>query len=197
MQTVGGHASRPGDFKYKDLNNDGLVNEKDMAPIGYTNLPEYTYGAAFSITYQDLDVSFLFQGVSNVGRYLNGSGIWSGAGFTNYSAWHLDSWSEEKASNGETIRYPRLTTQVSPNEVVNDFFYVNASYVRLRNVEIGYTFPLNWVKSVGLRKARVYANGQNLYTWDRLPYKGVDPEQLSSYAYPIQRVFNFGLNVTF
>lgn len=197
VQTVGGHASRPGDFKYKDLNNDGLVNEKDMAPIGYTSLPEYTYGAAFSVTYQDLDISFLFQGVSNVGRYLNGSGIWAGAGFTNYTDWHRDSWTAEKAQNGETIRYPRLTTQVSPNEVLNDFFYVNASYVRLRNVEIGYTFPMSWAKTVGLRKARVYANGQNLFTWDRMPFKGVDPEQLSAYAYPIQRVFNFGLNVTF
>jgi TonB-linked SusC/RagA family outer membrane protein len=197
VQAVGGHASRPGDFKYKDLNNDGIVNEKDMAPIGYTTLPEYTYGAAFNVNYKNLDVSFLFQGVSHVGRYLNGSGIWSGAGFTNYSDWHLNSWTADKAKNGDPIKYPRLTTQVSPNEILNDFFYVNSSYVRLRNVEIGYTFPAKWTNSVGIKRLRVYANGQNLYTWDKLPFKGIDPEQLSAYDYPIQRLFNFGLNVTF
>ncbi len=197
VQQVGGHNSRPGDFKYVDQNKDGIVDAKDMAPIGYTAVPEYTYGAAFSINQKQWDVSVLFQGVVNVGRYLNGSGIWSGAGFTNYSDWHLHSWTPERAASGEKILYPRLTTQVSPDEILNNFFYVNASYLRLRNVELGYTFPHSWVSRIGVQKVRIYANGQNLYTWSKLPVGGIDPELQTAYTYPIQRIFNFGVNVTF
>lgn len=197
VQSVGGHAARPGDFKYVDLNKDGIIDERDKAPIGYTAVPEYTYGLAFGASQKQWDISVLFQGVANVGRLLNGAGIWAGAGYTNYSDWHNYSWTPERAAKGEVIRYPRLTTQVSPDEQTNNFFYVNSSYVRLRNIEIGYTFTRTLVNKIGVNKVRVYLNGQNLYTWDKLPFKGIDPEQLTSYTYPIQRIFNAGVNVTF
>lgn len=197
QQVVGGHESRPGNFKYKDLNNDGIVNELDMAPIGYTALPEYTFGAAFNVNYKQWDVSVLFQGVANVGRVMGDNGMWAGAGFSNYSDWHRYSWTAERAANGETIKYPRLTTQSSPDERLNDFFYVDGSYLRLRNVEVGYTFPVRLVTQMGIKRVRLYANGLNLFTWDRLPFDGIDPELTSAYAYPIQRLFNFGVNVAF
>lgn len=197
QQVVGGHTSRPGNFKYKDINNDGVVNELDMAPLKNTAIPENTFGAAFNVNYKQWDLSILFQGVSKVGRMIGDSGMWAGAGFTNYSDWHRYSWTPERAASGETIKYPRLTTQVSPDERLNDFFYVDGSYIRLRNVELGFTFPVKTVNRMGVKRVRVYANGLNLYTWDKLPFEGVDPELTSAYAYPIQRLFNFGVNVVF
>lgn len=198
IQEVGGHESRPGDFKYKDLNNDGVINERDMAPIGYSGIPEYTFGAAFSINYKGFDLSGLFQGVTNVNRHFGGRGNYATNGdVKNYVDRHLQSWTPERAANGDPINYPRLTTQVSPNENSNSFFIVDASYIRLKNVELGYTLPTNLVKKIGAKRVRVYTNGLNLVTWDRLPAKDFDPEISSWEAYPITRIFNLGLNVTF
>jgi TonB-linked SusC/RagA family outer membrane protein len=196
-QEVGGHESRPGDFKYKDLNNDGVVNERDMAPIGYSGIPEYTFGGAFNIMYKGFDLSGLFQGVTNVNRHYGGRGNYASNDVKNYVERHLQSWTPERAANGEPISYPRLTTQVSPNENANSFFIVDASYLRLKNVELGYTLPTSMVKKIGAQRVRVYTNGLNLVTWDRLPAKDFDPEISGWEAYPITRIFNLGLNVTF
>ncbi len=198
VQEVGGHESRPGDFKYKDLNNDGVINERDMAPVGYSGIPEYTFGAAFNVMYKGFDISGLFQGVTHVNRSFGGRGNYASNGdVKNYMGRHLDAWTEERAAAGETIRYPRLTTQVSPNENSNSFFIVDASYIRLKNVELGYTLPTELVKKIGAKRVRIYTNGLNLVTWDRLPTKDFDPEISSWEAYPITRVYNLGLNVTF
>ncbi|MET6996508.1 SusC/RagA family TonB-linked outer membrane protein [Chitinophaga defluvii] len=194
VQNVGGHESRPGDFKYKDLNNDGVINERDIAPIGYSNVPEYQYGAAFNLTYKGLDFSVLFQGISNVSNYYSDQGVF---GDKNYVARHLESWTAERAASGMPINYPRLSTQANPNERPNSFFILNASYLRLKNMEIGYTFPARWSKAIGAKRLRIYANGLNLLTWDKLPTKEFDPELTNSRVYPITRLYNWGVNFTF
>lgn len=197
VQNVGGHASRPGDFKYKDLNGDNVVDVRDQAPIGFGNVPQYTFGAAFSVTLKNLDASALLQGAMNMGRYFSGRGSFATAGVKNYLERHKSSWTEERAANGEEILYPRLTTQTNPNEIPNSFFIVDASYIRLKNVEIGYTLPLGLSKKVGASRARIYANGLNLLTFDKMPTEEYDPEVLNWAAYPILRIYNVGLNVTF
>lgn len=194
VQVVGGHESRPGDFKYKDLNGDGVVNEKDRAPIGYSNVPEYTFGAAFNVNYKNFDLSFLFHGISNVYNFYEGRGTFAEE---NFVARHLKSWTPERAASGETIEYPRLTAQVSPNEIANSFFIIDASYLRLKNVELGYTLPAHLSERLGAKQARIYANGLNLITWDRLPTNDFDPELVDKYSYPVLRVVNIGVNVTF
>lgn len=194
-QVVGGHASRPGDFKYKDLNNDGVVNEKDRAPIGYSNVPQYTFGAAFNVTYKGFDVSLLLQGITGVSNFYQSRGIFES--FGNYVSRHLESWTPERVSSGEPINYPRLTTQASPNNIANSFFIVDASYIRLRNTEIGYTLPGSVARRIGAKRVRLYSNGLNLLTFDGLPTKDIDPELTDGLAYPINRLFNFGVNVTF
>jgi len=194
VQNVGGHESRPGDFKYKDLNNDGVINERDIAPIGYSSVPEYQYGAAFSLTYKGLDFSVLFQGISNVSNYYSDQGVF---GDKNYVARHLESWTAERAASGMPISYPRLSTQANPNERPNSFFILNASYLRLKNMEIGYTFPSRWSEAIGAKRLRIYANGLNLITWDKLPTKEFDPELTNSRVYPITRLYNWGVNFTF
>lgn len=197
VQTVGGHESRPGDFKYKDLNGDKVINERDIAPIGYSNIPEYQYGAAFNINYKQFDFSILFQGVSNLSNYYSEQGVFATNGVTNYVERHLSSWTPEKASNGEEILYPRLTTQSNPNEIRNSFFIINAGYLRLKNIEIGYTLPIKISSKISSKRIRIYANGLNLVTWDKLPTKDFDPELTNSRVYPIVRVFNCGINVAF
>jgi len=198
IQNVGGHASRPGDFKYKDLNNDGLVDAKDYAPIGYSNIPENQFGGALNITYKNFDFSALIQGVSNVYQYFDQTyGTFEGF---NYVKRHTESWTPERAASGATISYPRITTQASPNNLPNTFFIVDASYIRLKNVEIGYSLPRKLSKKIGSKEVRLYANGLNLFTWDKLPTKDFDPEvggSRGNLAYPQLRIYNIGVNVKF
>lgn len=201
VQQVTGHESRPGNFKYRDLNDDGIVNEKDIAPIGYPTIPRYTFGAAFSVTFKNIDLSVLFQGIAAVNNYYQGRTTF--AIYGNYLNRHLDSWTEERVQNGNPILYPRLTTQRSPDELNNTFFNINASYIRLKNTEIGYAFSEKLSKKIGAKQVRIYMNGFNLLTWDKLPTKDVDPEQSSflsgagENSYPITRMYNFGVSIKF
>ena len=193
-QLVGGRPTLPGDFKYRNLNGDNVIDDRDIAPIGYSAVPEYTYGGALNVSYKSFDVSVLFQGVSNVTNFFANRGTFPGQ---NYFARHLNSWTAEKVANGEPIDYPRLTTDPSPNEIRNSFFVIDASYLRLKNVEVGYTLPTKFTAKFGSKQVRLYANGLNLHTWDNLPTNEFDPELNDELAYPVVRVINFGLNVTF
>lgn len=187
---------RPGDFKYKDVNGDGVINDKDLAPIGYPTVPQYTFGASFSIRYKDFDISLLFQGVAHVSKYMAGWGMMEG---NNYFKNMLSAWTLARYQAGLPINYPALSlgeNDVS-NGVQNTFFTQNASYIRLKNFEVGYTFPVPWDKRIGAKTIRIYANALNPITWDKMLTKAFDPEQSSNYSYPIVRVFNFGANIIF
>lgn len=194
IQNVGGHPSRPGDFRYKDLNADGVIDLRDRAPILYSSIPEYTFGAALHLSYKLLDLSVLFQGVTNVSNYYMYRGTNS---VSNYVQRHLESWTEERFAAGLPISYPRLTTQANPNEIENDFFINDASYLRLKNLELGFSLPDQVLDMVGIKGARLYFNGLNLITWDRLPTKNFDPELVGDLSYPNVRIYNLGVNVRF
>lgn len=198
-QIVGGHETKPGDFKYKDLNKDGVVDIKDYAPIGYSRVPEYQFGLSYNINYKNFDFSFLIQGITNVSQYYTGQGVFSSNGVRNFVERHLKSWTEDRYTAGAEIDYPRLTSLdgANPNENANSFFIIDASYLRLKNVEIGYTLPINISSKIFSKNIRFYANGLNILTWDRLPFKEIDPEQSTGSSYPNVRIFNFGVNLTF
>ncbi|WP_352422858.1 TonB-dependent receptor [Proteiniphilum sp.] len=194
IQNVGGRPTKPGDFRYKDANKDGVIDERDRVPYGYSSVPEYTFASAFSIQYKSWDLSLLFQGVTNVSNFYADRGTHSKFFFVER---HLESWTKERAENGHRISYPRLTGESSPNEILNSFFLEDASYIRLKNAELGYTLPKRMVKNIGPESIRVYFNGFNLYTWDRLSTKNFDPEIPDSFTYPNTRLFNFGINIIF
>ncbi|MHB1179456.1 MAG: SusC/RagA family TonB-linked outer membrane protein, partial [Daejeonella sp.] len=194
VQNVPGHGSRPGDFKYRDQNKDGFINERDQVPIGYSAVPEYTYGAAFGVTYKGLDISVLIQGIKNVTNFYSNDGVFETLNFVER---HKQSWTPDRVASGAAINYPRLTGQTSPNNIQNSFFLMDGSYLRLKNMEIGYTIPGSWSKKIGSNRIRFYANGFNLLTWDKLPTKDFDPEVLSANAYPLTRLHNFGVNIVF
>lgn len=200
-QNVGGHVSRPGDLKFKNLNGDDVIDAKDVAPIGKSSIPEYTFGASFGVTYKNFDVSLLFQGVAGVSTFL---GNWSNTYFfstNNYYDIHLNSWTPERAKNNERITFPRLTTQSNPNQNVNSFTVKDASYLRLKNMEIGYTLDSRLSSKIGSNRTRIFLNGFNLLTWDYLPTKNFDPEYshnvYGGFPTPILRLYNLGINITF
>ena len=189
-----GKAFRPGDFKYADLNGDGIINNKDVMPLGYSNVPKLSWGWATSINYKIFDISFLLQGVSKVSGVIGGDGPWEWYDFRKY---HQQAWTPERAASGAEILYPALSLNVSASNTTNSFFIQDRSFIRLKNVEVGISLPAGWLAKVRARQVRLYMNGLNLFTWDKQKIKDWDPELLSNTTYPVLKIINFGLNVTF
>ncbi|GAB3427369.1 TonB-dependent receptor [Niabella aquatica] len=191
-----GYTVRPGDFKYVDSNGDGIINEKDMVPIGYSGVvPEYTFGSAFSINYKNLDFSFLLQGVRNISAPLSMSGV---SGISDFREVHKNAWTEDRAATGQEILFPRLSLGGSSSiRDFNDFFIENRSFIRLKNAEIGFRLPKTWFDRIKAQEVRIYLNGMNLFTWDKMRTKDFDPEVTNSLSYPVYRLYNAGVNITF
>jgi len=188
---------RPGDLKYIDQNNDQIIDEKDIVPIGASIIPQYTFGAAFSVRFKTFDFSFLLQGMAKVDKFYGG-----GIGISEYADAlnvffdiHRNAWTPERQANGSKITYPALANGLNTNSYRNDYFTWDASFIRLKNFEIGYFIPSS--KKWGVQNFRVYVNAQNPITWDRLKTKSVDPEVNDTGSYPMQRIFNLGVNIVF
>ena len=190
-----GTQPRPGDLKFVDVNDDNKIDDKDMVPIGYSDVPKYTWGTALSITYKWFDISALFQGSFKVSAIVDGTGPWEWYDFRKF---HQKAWTKERAEAGQEILFPALATQQSASEVrSNDFFIMDRSFVRLKNLEIGFTFPQAWSRVINAKKIRIYANGYNLITWDNMRFGDWDPEVLKNTTYPVLKVLNIGANITF
>lgn len=186
----------PGDFIYKDLNGDGVINDRDKAPIGYSSmLPRINYGVTLNASWKGFDASVMLQGVAKYSKTYAGTGIFESNG--NFYKMHMGRWTEERYQDHEAITYPRLSSSGGPSLQANDFFIMDASYLRLKNVEIGYTFNPRVCKFIGASNLRVYVSGNNVLTWSHLKTKSFDPEQSSTLAYPTMRTYNLGLNITF
>ena len=189
---------RPGDFVYKDLNGDKVIDQRDEVAIGYGNIPRINYSAMFNVSYKGFDLSLMFQGVSKFSTYYQNWGVFeSNAQSGSYFEIHKKAWTEQRYKEGLEITYPALSASTSYSHKANDFFIIDRSYLRLKNFEIGYTFPKSWVKKIWMQDARIYINGQNLLTWDKLPFEHFDPEQSGATTIPINRVINLGVNVKF
>ena len=193
---VGG-TPRLGDFKYVDVTGDGIVNDRDEVPIGDPSIPRVTYGFSGAVNYKDFDFSFLFAGVDQTHRNTNGWGVseFGLVGF--YSGWHKQAWTAERYANGEEILYPALGVSNGTSHYANSVFIMDRSFLRLKSVELGYNLPKTILDPIGVSRVRLYVNGNNLLTFHKMPIETVDPEQPSVLSYPITKMFNFGLNVTF
>lgn len=185
----------PGDAKFADLNGDGIIDdEHDRTFIG-SNIPKLTYGLTLSGSYKGFDLSILTQGVEGVDKYNNLKQIidYDTRPF-NHTTAVLESWHGEGTSN--TI--PRVTMSGNGANRVSSLFVENASYFRIKNIELGYSFGSALEKLKFVKDVRVYVSGQNLYT--KTKYTGLDPESVDAQdygTYPQSRAFLFGVNVKF
>ena len=194
---------QPGDLKYRDINGDGVIDSNDEGPIGYSNFPEVTYGFSLGGDWKGLDFSVLFQGAAHVS--LQYSRMYTRGFGENFAAPRtlLNSWSQERYDAGLPIEYPHLSVgdEVQKHNYQSSTFWTrDASYLRLKNIEVGYTVDTRKMRLAGLSSARIFVNGNNIYTWSHM-LKGVDPEaaqQATNYdSYPITKTFNIGLTLTF
>lgn len=187
----------PGDFKYKDENGDGVIDDKDRVVLGNPN-PKYTYGFNTTWSYKAFDLTLDFQGVAGVDIYNANLGLRYGT--ENFTQDYYDNrWHGEGTSN----TYPSTNIGGGQNYRANSFYVENGSYFRVRNAQLGYTFPKSLTDRVKLSKVRIYANAQNAI--NLFSYRGFSPEIGGSptkagvdvNVYPLYATYTFGVNVTF
>lgn len=201
VQTYGEYM--PGDIKYKDVNNDGIINDEDIVPIGISSSPEIVYGFGVSMGYKNFDISCFFQGAARSSFFINSKAtnpfMQMDFGGNNLNgmmqAYADDYWSESNRNIYAT--FPRLsTTDITNNNRNSTWWLRDGSYLRLKSVEIGYTLPKRLTSHLGMSNLRIYASGLNLFAWNR--FKLWDVEQGNDgMQYPIQAVYNFGINLSF
>ncbi len=190
-----------GDIRYIDQNGDGTIDQYDEVPIGYSNFPQVIYGLSFGGDYKGFDFSVLFQGADKVSTYIGEMGAWAfDTDWRNATTRHLERWTPERYEAGLPITYPRVElspTQGKHNYRPSDFWLEDASYLRLKNVEVAYRFQSGFLNKVGASSMRVFVNGNNLLTWSNM--KNYDPEAPAGRGgfYPQMRVYNVGVNVQF
>ncbi len=190
----GGAPVQPGEIRLLDINEDGVIDDRDYVRTGKTNIPEFTYGVSMGFDFKGFDFSVLFQGVEGVERFVQTAESKHFA--VNYGLQEVDRYrfTEERFKAGERIEFP--IAGYNSNVIRNTFFLKDASYLRLKNLEVGYSLPKRVLSRVGLESARVYINGSNLLTWAPNKIWG-DPENMGYVGYPITRVYNIGLKVGF
>lgn len=193
--TTVGYTPQPGDIKYKDLNSDGVIDQFDIKPIGRAGKPLVFFGLSLGASYKGFDISALIQGVTNRDVYIGGSSIWAfqNGGFGQAYENNLNRWTPATAA---TASYPRLNIGVnSNNQAQSSYWLRNGDYARLKQVEIGYSLPQSVLKHIKLQSIRVFARGYNLLTIASKELDDRDPEIISAFSYPMQRLTNFGINI--
>ncbi|MCL3779554.1 TonB-dependent receptor [Prolixibacteraceae bacterium JC049] len=194
---------KAGDIKYRDVNKDGVINSLDQVPIGFPTRPEIVYGFGGSFGYGGFDFSMFFQGLARESFWIDYNKVSPffdrSSSFIANNALIKDiadnHWSED---NRDTHAFwPRLSTSsISNNSQTSTWFMRDGSFLRLKRVELGYTLPRRWMKKMNINKFRIYCSGTNLLTWSK--FKLWDPEMAGDgLKYPIQKVFNLGVNINF
>ena len=195
--TYEGRAPRPGDFIYKDLNDDKIIDSKDMAPLGNPTIPKLSWGVNMNFQYKNVDLSMLIQGVGKQSQFYNGLGFYDYVNGGTYFSMHQQAWTPERYAAGEEITAPALSLTSSASNRANDFYLADKQYARLKNMELGYKLPTRIAKLAGAQAVRIYAQGHNLLTIDNLKFEDIDVEMGSLDEFQTNRTFNIGLNITF
>ena len=190
----------PGDVVYKDLDRNGVIDDEDRTAMGNPRSPELMFGIPFGFQYKNFDFSVLLQGATKSSILLNGAAVFDFPQFEQdkigrVKKMHLDRWTPETAA---TAKYPALHYGTHDNNKNGNssLFLYDASYLRLKNVEIGYNVSPKLLRKFHVQQARIYVQGLNLLTFDKLGDVDIDPETKSGDGaswYPIQKVFNLSL----
>jgi TonB-linked SusC/RagA family outer membrane protein len=192
-----------GDIKYKDINGDMQIDGNDQVPIGFPTTPEIIYGFGLSLGYQNIDFSCFFQGSARSSFWIDAQQsapfINDISGYTGNRAmlqyWADDHWSED--DRNIYALWPRLSETTNNNNLQRSTWFMrDGTFLRFKTMEIGYTLPRRWINPINIQNLRLYISGNNLLIFSK--FKMWDPEMAGNgLAYPIQRVFNVGVNVEF
>ena len=190
-----GVKSMPGDIKYADIDNNGIIDSRDQTVLSENgNMPRFIYGFSGDVNWNNFDFSFLLQGAAARNLMLSEKARVAFYAGGNSYAYLTDAWSPENTD----AQYPQMwVNSRSMNDRNSDFWMRNAAYLRLKTITLGYTFPKFAIRNWNINNLRVYVSGQNLLTWS--PLIEFDPEAgagTGSY-YPQQKLFSIGLNVNF
>lgn len=194
-----GITPKPGDIRYVDKNKDGLIKADDDRYVVGNDFPRLTFGFTYGAEYKGFDFSMMWQGVGKRDRWMRGESV---EAFHNNNEgpvldFHIDRWTPTHTN----ATYPRLTmgSESANNAAKSNFWIFNAQYLRLKNIQLGYTVPVKWTQKAFIKYLRIYVSGQNLLTFSKMK-GGWDPEYNadgSGRAYPVSKVYSFGLNVKF
>lgn len=193
----------PGDLRYADINEDNKVDAQDRVVIG-NPYPKWIFGFAGNSSYRGFDMSFVFQGVKDIDRYMEGNGQGMTDDRTNPLSYVLNRWTPDNTDT-DIPRVGNITNQ----KQVSSYFVEDASFVRLKNLEIGYSLPNKWLEKIHIDKFRIFAGAQNLLTFTKM--ENFDPERKGVYSNsdsnidrkqgsrstPLYKTYTFGLNLTF
>lgn len=192
-----GKKFKAGDIRYKDANKDGKLNADDRCVTG-AELPNITFGANIGLSWKNFDFAVLLQGAADVKRYFTTEvyGEISGDDGHPATTW-LDAWSEDN----KNASFPRVAlsgTSASSPSNYSSFWIQSANYLRIKNIQFGYTLPKKWIKNCGITNAKIYYSGENLFCFDSLPID-IDPEAPSGRGshYPQVSTHSIGINLTF
>ena len=205
-QTTLGGLVGPGDIKYKDINGDGVIDSYDkVRGVGHPSVPEIVYGFGLNVEYKGFYASAFFQGTGNCSVILGGDipegwypFAW-GVDQSSYRTFALDRWTESNPS--QNVLMPRLhkdNANNANNQVASTWWLRDGSFLRLKNIEIGYQLPKRFLQKLNMQAARIYIMGYNIFCWDDIKF--FDPEAGNANAgnvYPKNRTFTLGLDLTF
>ena len=205
-QVYGAQSILPGDIKYKDINGDGQVDSQDWVTIGWPSVPEIIYGFGFSAGYKGFDISCFFQGSAHSSFVFHTGGTDYGSGVSTLhpfvggqtalmQAIADDHWTEE--NQDPYAFWPRLSTQIEENNSQKSTWWMrNGAFLRLKSAEIGYSLPKEVCRKLYLSNLRVYLSGTNLLTFSKFKLWDVEMGG-NGLGYPIQRVYNVGVQLDF
>jgi len=199
-----------GDIKYRDINKDGQITELDMVPIGYPTMPEIVYGFGVSYGIKNFDISTFFQGLARESFWIDPEATApfvpyhysdqernSGILYRNQllQAYAESYWSED--NRDLYALFPRLSTYpIENNTQSSTWFMRNGAFLRLKQVELGYTLPKSITEKLRMSNLRIYANGTNLLTWSKFDLWDIEMAG-NGLRYPVQKVYNIGLQASF
>lgn len=192
----------PGNLVYEDINSDGKIDDDDKTIIGCA-IPRHTFGFTLSCGWKGFNMSAFFQGVGKADGLLSGYYVMPNAKGGTYRKEHLDRWTTANPQEG---LYPRMSTMTENDQKISSFWVRNAGYLRLKNIQMSYNLPKNFVSKIGLSSVMLFANAQNVYTYTNF-YQGYDPEVCysgtdgvsvgSANNYPQVMTFTGGLEIKF
>ncbi len=192
--TLDGYKPQAGDIKYKDLNSDGVINQFDQKSM-IPEKPAIVYGLTLGFAWNGIDFSALFNGVQNRWMYIGSDAYFEfRANYGQAYLHHLNRWTPTNAANAD---YPRLGIGYNMNNQATSTYWVrNGNYVRLKNIELGYTLPVSLTRRAKLQTVRLFASGTNLFSLSPANKLDLDPEVFNG-VYPLQRLLNVGINIKF